>query len=433
MKQKLNILFYADVLCYGLEPNAYRSGVFFVALNILKCLAEKDFIKITFDTSYSNFDKLRKFLEIYFPDKCFNIVDLNCSDSYISKLYLDLKNAKSRAKKEKKNVKKFFYQVLLWCIYLIHGVDYICACMRYSKLYDAYFTPAYNMSKTVRKCTGIKKFVFLHDFIPFILPDLHPDSGKDSWFNKMVRGLSPDWYYFTNSECTRNDCLKYCPQIDKNKIFTALLACDEHFKPADDKMQQYVKNKYNIPMDKKYVFSLCTLEPRKNLIRAVKTFVEFIKKDNIDDMVFVLGGGHWDMFIDKLNSEIEDLGDYKDKIIKAGYIEDEDLPALYSGAHWVVYTSVYEGFGLPPLEAMASGCPVITSNNSSLPEVVGDAGLTVNPYSEEEHIMAYEKYYYDSNLRQENKIKGLERAKLFSWQKCTDIIVNQMFNAVSKE
>ena len=59
--------------------------------------------------------------------------------------------------------------------------------------------------------------------------------------------------------------------------------------------------------------------------------------------------------------------------------------------------------------------------------------MTVNPYSDEEHIMAYEKYYYDSNLRQENKIKGLERAKLFSWQKCTDIIVNQMFNAVSKE
>ncbi|MFQ6704222.1 MAG: glycosyltransferase family 4 protein, partial [Alphaproteobacteria bacterium] len=194
----------------------------------------------------------------------------------------------------------------------------------------------------------------------------------------------------------------------------------------DDKKIKIVLKKYNIPTDKKYVFSLCTLEPRKNLIRAVKTFIEFIKKNKIDDMVFVLGGAHWDKFIIKLEKEIQDFGNYKDKIIRAGYIDDEDLAALYSSAEWFVYTSQYEGFGLPPLEAMKCGCPVITSNNSSLPEVVGDAGIMIDWDSDEQHIAAYEKYYFDKKYRDSMAKKGLERSKQFSWDKTVDIIINDI-------
>ena len=118
-------------------------------------------------------------------------------------------------------------------------------------------------------------------------------------------------------------------------------------------------------------------------------------------------------------------------IIKAGYIDDEDLSILYSNAEWFVYTSQYEGFGLPPLEAMQCGCPVITSNNSSLPEVVGDAGLMIDWDSDEQHIEAYEKYYFNKVLRQENSLKGIERAKLFSWEKTVDLMVEQMRKAIS--
>ena len=171
---------------------------------------------------------------------------------------------------------------------------------------------------------------------------------------------------------------------------------------------------------------MCTLEPRKNLIRSVKTFVEFIKKHNIDDLVFVLGGGQWDHFIGQLEKEVTDLGDFKSKIIKAGYVDDEDLAPLYSNAQWFVYTSRYEGFGLPPLEAMSCGCPVITSNNSSLPEVVGNSGIMIDWDSDIQHIEAYENYYFDEQLRKENSKKGLERAKEFSWEKCVDIMINVM-------
>jgi glycosyltransferase involved in cell wall biosynthesis len=89
-----------------------------------------------------------------------------------------------------------------------------------------------------------------------------------------------------------------------------------------------------------------------------------------------------------------------------------------------VYTSQYEGFGLPPLEAMKCGCPVITSNNSSLPEVVGDAGQMINWDNDEQHIVAYEKYYFDKKYCDEMAKKGLERSKQFLWQKAIDIIIN---------
>jgi hypothetical protein len=139
----------------------------------------------------------------------------------------------------------------------------------------------------------------------------------------------------------------------------------------------------------------------------------------------VLGGGAWDGFIEKFENEVPDFSKYKDKIIRAGYVDDEDMEVLYSNAEWFVYTSQYEGFGMPPLEAMACGTAVITSNNSSLPEVVGDAGIMIDWDSDEQHVAAYEKYYFDKKFRDEMAKKGLKRSKQFSWQKAADIIVEQ--------
>lgn len=152
--------------------------------------------------------------------------------------------------------------------------------------------------------------------------------------------------------------------------------------------------------------------------------MEFVRKNQIEDMVFVLGGGAWKDFIVQFEKELGTLPE--NLIYRAGYVAEEDLPALYSGAEWFVYTSQYEGFGLPPLEAMQCGCPVITSNNSSLPEVVGDAGIMIDFDSDGQHVKAYETYYYDETYRQEMAEKGLERAKLFSWEKTADIILGQM-------
>ena len=188
----------------------------------------------------------------------------------------------------------------------------------------------------------------------------------------------------------------------------------------DEDGKKLIKIKYGIPVEKKYVFSLCAIEPRKNLVRAISSFLKFTKKNSVDDIVWVLGGAAWDSFTElskKLDSNI---------IIRTGYIDDEDLPTLYSNAEWFVYTSQYEGFGLPPLEAMQCGCPVITSNNTSLPEVVGDAGIMIDWDSDEQHIEAYEKYYFNEELRKENSRKGLERSKQFSWKETVDKMVSAL-------
>lgn len=104
-------------------------------------------------------------------------------------------------------------------------------------------------------------------------------------------------------------------------------------------------------------------------------------------------------------------------VIFTGYISDGDLPALYNAADLFVYPSLYEGFGLPPLEAMACGCPVITSNTSSLHEVVGDAGIMVDPYDVDRLADAMHKVLSNDGLREDMIKKGLERAEMFSWEK----------------
>jgi glycosyltransferase involved in cell wall biosynthesis len=110
---------------------------------------------------------------------------------------------------------------------------------------------------------------------------------------------------------------------------------------------------------------------------------------------------------------------FNSRIIYTGYIADEDLSALYSGATAFIFPSLYEGFGLPPLEAMSCGTPVISSNRTSLPEVVGDAGIMVDPKDEDELCQAMLNLLKDNNLVQELREKGFERSKNFSWTKCT--------------
>jgi len=158
------------------------------------------------------------------------------------------------------------------------------------------------------------------------------------------------------------------------------------------------------------------LEKRKNIPTLIKAFYES-KRRRTNHKLVIVGKKGWkydDIFetIDALN--------LKNEVIFTGYVPKEDLVKFYNTADLFVYPSVYEGFGLPPLEAMACGCPVITSNISSLPEVVGNAGITVNPYDVEELVEAMYRVLNDEDLRKELSKKGLERSKLFSWRKTAE-------------
>jgi len=271
-----------------------------------------------------------------------------------------------------------------------------------------------------------KNYLMLYDMIPMLLPQYKNTSWMEDILN-FIKNHADDrsWRYFAISQNTKKDFLKHIPGLPEESITVIPLAADGKFYRENNISKiSGTKAKYGIPADKKYILSLCSIVPHKNILMACKAFCAFIKKHGIKDLVFVLAGGANDKFKAVLQHEFTGM-EGSGSIIFTGYTEDCDMAALYSGAEWFVYTSQYEGFGLPPLEAMQCGTPVITSNNSSLPEVAGDAGIMVDYDSLEQHIKAYGDYYFNEDLRKQNAAKGIERAKQFSWEKAADIILQE--------
>ena len=433
--RKYNLLFDGSILTNEFSKNDARSGIFFTTKNMFNELLKREDINLFLYCDLSKLPVLQEYLKKY----NLNVEILNeCEYNWSHKCKAYFRNKKSQFDKKKEPIKRNLWSIGYCISSILYSVaehfNMHLALKKKLKNIDFYFSPCSQTPECIKKQNHILSSVCLYDTIPLILPEYKQASIKGkSWFADLMYSLNRKEIYFAISQSAKDDFLKFSDKITEEQITVAYLATAEHFKPVENTERlAHIKAKYNIPTDKKYVFSLCTLDPRKNLVRAVKTFVQFIKKNNIDDLVFVLGGGQWEKFINKLEQEIENLGEYKDKIIRAGYIDDEDLPTLYSGAEWFVYTSQYEGFGLPPLEAMSCGCPVITSNNSSLPEVVGDAGIMIDWDNDEQHIEAYEKYYYNEDLRKEYAQKGLERAKTFSWKKCVNTIVEKLIERGDK-
>ena len=408
----MKILYDCTELSYYNDKNGHRAGVFYVALNILNEFCKNgyditlycDFRRYYFMKNIKEFENykildshswLNKFIgKILYLSKDFPYIirtGLTILSRFYDK-YFYLKNVKGI-----KNIEKF----------------------------DIYFSPFTPPSEDVQS-SSIKKFRMLHDIIP-ILEKGMPQNTKD-WHYKVYNTISDKEFYITNSNCTRDDVLKYFSIIKPENIKTTLLGVNESFKQTKDLPKSDL-----IPKGKKYVFSLCTLGRRKNIIFAIKNFIRFIEKNKIEDLVLVLGGSNWKTFELELNKTLKQYD--KSKIILTGYVKDEDLPNFYSNALMFVYPSLYEGFGLPVLEAMSCGCPVITSNVSSLPEVIGSAGIKIDPICDDDLIKAYEKLYYDNFFRELCVERGLIRAKEFTWERCFQSImsfVNEKLNQPNK-
>lgn len=217
------------------------------------------------------------------------------------------------------------------------------------------------------------------------------------------------------SEHTKKDLIKYynCPA---EKIVITYLGYGDRFKFIDDEQKKKeVSDKYGIK--KPFVFNVGSIEPRKNIVGLIKAYagLESRHRNNFD--LVISGGKGWKN--SDIYKEVEKLK-IGDNVKFIGYVDDDDLPYLYNSAEVFVYPSFYEGFGLPVLEAMACGCPVITSNTSSLPEVGGDAALYIDPNKIETISKALESIL-DSEEKKKQMIKeGFEQAKKFSWKKCAE-------------
>ena len=344
----------------------------------------------------------------------------------MSKLYCWVNKRRREYKKNAKNLSNDIFAVfeilLDWIAGLFDTID-----RTFVKRYDFFLSTKYQAPPKIYKEKSVLKLIILHDTIAISHPEFFKvkfRKFRTSWVQHLVNTMNAEEIYLTNSAYTKNDFVQCRPDISNDHFHVVYHACSENFKRCVQESTIYnVKRKYGMTLDQRYVFCLCALEPRKNVIRIIKCFLQFVKKNNICDLVMVIGGSAWNNFIPVIEKELGMLlGDSK-YLNFTGYIRDEDLPVLYSGAEWFVYTSQYEGFGVPPLEAMSCGCPVIVSNSASLPEVVGEAGLYVDWDNDKQHIDAYEKYYFNEELRNENSKKGMNRAKQFSWRKSVEQIL----------
>lgn len=281
-----------------------------------------------------------------------------------------------------------------------------------------YHSPFYNFSPQVAKARHLKKFLTVYDLIPILYPKFF-DFNENSVVKTAISNLDPESWVFCISHATKNDLCNYSKTVDPSKVIVTHLAASEDFYPCTDQRQlQKVRQKHDIP-DVPYLLSLSTLEPRKNIDHTIRCFSQLIQQEKLNDLNLVLVGTKgWNY--EKIFAEISGNSHLKERIIVTGYVADEDLAPLYSGAIAFVYPSFYEGFGLPPLEAMQCGVPVITSNTSSLPEVVGAAGIMLNPTDIDGLCQSLLNIYNKAELRELMIERSLAQAKKFSWKQCID-------------
>ncbi|MGA7934007.1 MAG: glycosyltransferase family 1 protein [Kovacikia sp.] len=263
---------------------------------------------------------------------------------------------------------------------------------------------------------NIPRILTVHDLIPilfpqFVIPKVYQRCVQT--LNSMDR--ERDWI-ICNSQHTKQDFCEYTG-MDPDRVFVTPLAVASFFHPVTDAaLIAATFQRYRLP-DRPYLLSLATLEPRKNLNFLIRCFSQIIATDPTLDLNLVLvGASGWK------NTEIFQAASQnpqlRSRIIFTGYLPDHDLSALYSGATAFVYPSLYEGFGLPPLEAMQCGTPVITSHSSSLPEVVGDAGILIDPTQTDDLCQAMLKVIHDPQLHSELSQRAIQRASQFSWASC---------------
>lgn len=270
-------------------------------------------------------------------------------------------------------------------------------------------------------------------FAPWILPCSSVTTIYDTSYLYYPQGYNPLWlFYFKHSvtlgmkrakkiiaisKHTKKDILRNFT-ISPEKIEVIYGGVADRFAPIrNNVVKGAFRGKYKL--DGEIILSVSELNFRKNIPTLLKAYYLFKTKYSefkTTKYKLVLCGQKGKAFDANILSQIEELN-LKNDVIFLGHIPDDDLPLLYNVATLFVFPSLYEGFGLPPLEAMACGCPVIASNTSSLPEVIGEAGILVDPLDADGFANAMKRIISDDSLREELIKKGIERARLFSWEK----------------
>ena len=263
-----------------------------------------------------------------------------------------------------------------------------------------------------------KKVVIIYDMVYRAFPETVKLRTKIMLNISLKASISRTDRIITISEFSKSEIIKYM-RVSPDCITVAPCGVDTSiFFPVNAECIRTTKQKYNIP--DRYLLYAGTLEPRKNIERLIEAYAMVLNENPEVPALILAGRKGW--LYNGIFEKVRSLNIAR-RVVFTGYIDDADMPALLSGAIIFLFPSLYEGFGLPPLEAMACGVPVLTSTAASLPEVVGEAAVMVDPYNTEEIKDGIIRLIHDVNLRKSLSAKGLEHAKQFSWTRSAEIIM----------
>ena len=256
----------------------------------------------------------------------------------------------------------------------------------------------------------------IHDLAFEHLPETFTRRGKMQLRLTVRHTARRAAHILTVSEYSRQD-ISQTYRLPLDKITVTHNGCEGHFTPHPTPLQAAqetasIRQKFGITKD--FLLAVGSLQPRKNLLRLMRAYANVRAQQPDFQLQLVLVGRQLWLYQEILRAIKQQ--NFAADVVVTDYVRDEDLPALYRSAVALVYPSLFEGFGLPPLEAMACGTPVITSNTSSLPEVVGQAAVLVDPYDEAALAQAIWQIARDASLRQRLQQTGIEQAKQFTWQ-----------------
>lgn len=268
--------------------------------------------------------------------------------------------------------------------------------------------------------------------IPFILPksclvmplitDLAVYRLKETYkLSRVLWWRLQYWYlrrradrFLAVSEFTKRDIIELL-QVPADKIDVVHCACGEYFKPVqNEETLMAVRKKYNLP--ERLVLFVGNFNPRKNLERLMQAFDLLKEKADLPQHLVIAGEQGWKFDKKQALSGIK----HSSEIHFCGFVADADMPALYAAADLFVFPTLYEGFGIPVLEAQSCGAPVLTSNVSSLPEVAGTGAVYVDPYSVESIAAGMQRVLTDKELATQLREAGLKNGKRFSWQQSAE-------------
>jgi len=261
--------------------------------------------------------------------------------------------------------------------------------------------------------SSVKYIVTIFDLSYLHFPQLFKKNDLyqlNKWSRYSIKNAS---HIFAISEATKNDLIESYG-VNPAKITNTYLGYDhKHFKPQSQVKINQVKKKFNINSD--YILAVGTLQPRKNYSKLIESFKNITNSTKSSLKLVIAGKKGW--LYEPILQKAKEIG-IKDKVIFTDFVANADLPALISGAIAYVLPSLWEGFGIPAIEAQACKTPVVVSNVSSLPEVVGDSAIQVNPQRLDSITKGIKKIISNEELRKNLIYKGSQNIKRFSWEKC---------------